>query len=63
MEPSELLIFEISNLKGCLYTQGAYTCGGLLFAIHKNHRALLACVVLADFYTTGMTVMLMGFAF
>ena len=27
-----------------------------------NLSALLACTVLADFYVTGMTVVLMGFA-
>ena len=42
---------------GCLCLQGAYTCGVLLFEIHK----IIACYryerfLLADFYTTGYRV-------
>ena len=54
-------IFEISSLNGCLYSQGAYTCGVLLLVIIL-YKIVGRSLVLADVYTTGMTVVLMGFA-
>ena len=40
---------------------GAYICGVLLFAIYKIVASACICAALAAFYTTGMTVVLMGF--
>ena len=41
---------------GCLFLWGAFT------RDTSNHSVLFMCAILADFYTTGMTVVLMGFA-
>ena len=41
---------------GCLFLWGTFTRNT------SNRSVLVACAVLADFYTTGMTVVLMGFA-